>query len=219
MTNKTLSVGPVTPYIQYTDRPSIHNVTVLVNSTGATGGVPYTSYGLPYYTYYWYQNFNGSVWSKLSVPSKQYYYFIINSSIPNGTYGFKLRAIDQLGNSANSTVGYVRVNKTLTAPLLSTYSANISQQGSVTITGNLPVTGTPPYNYTWLISTNSTTNYTLASNYCIPTQGYNATKGQVVECDFVAKSTDMPGNYFLKLSITDYANFSIGSRPAKIAIT
>lgn len=215
-TNTILAVGPVTPPKQYADEPSYHNVTVLINSTGGSGGVPYTSYGLPYYTYYWYQNFNGSVWSKLSLPNKQYYYFVINSSIPNGTYGFKLRAIDQLGNSANSSVGYVQVNKTLTAPLLEAYSMQVGIPGAVTITATLPETGTPPYSYVWQVSTNSTANYTTASAYCNPATGTGQVKNAVVTCDFTTDASESPGTYYLKLRITDFVNSYVGSRPAQI---
>ena len=74
-----------------------------------------------------------------------------------------------------------------------------------TITGTIPSTGTSPFTYNWLYSTNGGSSYS-ATTQCATNSGTGQIAGNTVTCSISPNTLIASTNYLFELKVTDGAS-------------
>jgi hypothetical protein len=143
-----------------------------------------------------------------------------------GTYYYYLVVSDGNSTTAATTKAFaVAVNPALTAPLTPAISSNatVGQGQTMTITATIPSTGTPPYSWQWLYSTDGGKIYVPATTaQCSTPSGSGASAGATETCLFATTANTTAGSYLFELKVTDSAaqqEANVVSAPVAAAVT
>ncbi len=84
--------------------------------------------------------------------------------------------------------------------------ATVVQGGTTAVSASVPITGTAPYSWQWLYSTDGGANYALATPAeCTVPRGSGAAAGAYESCTFATSGATEPGAYDFELRVTDGA--------------
>ena len=123
------------------------------------------------------------------------------------TYNFELKVTDdatQAEHTTSASSATVSVATALTAPSSPTVSATaLDLNQPLTVTDAIPTTGTAPYAWTWLMSTNGG-SYSTAT-VCAVDTGAGAGAGQEVTCSIAGSALTKGDTYNFELKVTDSA--------------
>jgi hypothetical protein len=127
------------------------------------------------------------------------------------SYTFELKITDSATtptSASSSGSSSVSVASTLVAPaaptIVSGQAVDLGQ--TATLTTSLPTTGTSPYAWTWMYSTNGGSSYSAAtSSICANPSGSSGAAGATVTCTFATTGTTSTGSYLFELKVTDSA--------------
>jgi hypothetical protein len=126
-----------------------------------------------------------------------------------GTHYYYLVVSDGNYTTAATTKAFAAtVNPELTAPLAPATASNATadQGQTLTITAVIPSTGTPPYSWQWLYSTDGGTTYAPATtSQCATPSGSGASAGDTETCSFATTTGTAAGSYLFELKVTDSA--------------
>ena len=127
---------------------------------------------------------------------------------PSGTDSYSVIAYDTgtattfTFNSISNTVVVYPALSAPSAPAISDQKLDVDQ--AETITGAMPSTGTSPYTYNWLVSTNGG-GYSTTTQ-CTTTGGANQIAGNTVTCSISGNKLSAGQNYAFELQVTDSAS-------------
>jgi hypothetical protein len=201
---------PATPTVSLTalDVNQAETVTGTIPSTGSSP-----------YSYTWLVSVNGASYvtatqCTANTGSNQNPGNTITCSINGGTltvtdtYNFKLQVVDSASNptTANSAASStITVSSQLTAPLAPSISApKLDVNQAETVTATIPTTGTTPYSYVWLVSTDGGA-YTT-STLCTVNSGSNQNAGNTVTCSIPGGTLTVAATYNFELQVRDAAS-------------
>src|SRR5271157_4876928 len=93
-------------------------------------------------------------------------------------------------------------------PLSAPTTTSIVHQGETsTLTMTTPSSGTPPYSWQWLYSTNGGSSYSNATaEQCAAPSGTGAAEGFTVTCSFATTDSTPTGTYLFELEVSDSAS-------------
>jgi hypothetical protein len=134
-----------------------------------------------------------------------------NTLTASTSYAFELKVTDSASTPVSVTSPAsvtLTVASTLLAPAAPTISSNpvVDQGQTATLTVTLPTTGTSPYAWTWLYSTNGGSTYSVAtSSECAVPSGSGASAGASETCSFATTGTTSTGSYLFEVRVTDSA--------------
>jgi len=169
-------------------------ITLTANPTG----------GSPPYSYQWYWSSSPgtcgpadalgsgptqSTGAEITIPATYYYCVVVT---------------DSASNNSTSLPDAVSASSMLTAPSPPTVSAttlNVDQ--GLTVTGVIPSTGTPPYSWQWLVSTNG--GIGVDATQCSVDHGSGAGAGDTKTCNIVGGTLIVGDSYAFDLQVTDSA--------------
>jgi len=133
---------------------------------------------------------------------------------PGEVYTFEL-AINDSATSAESQTSAasatVTVASALTAPGAPTIFSNpvVDRGQTSTLRATVPSSGTSPYSWQWLYSTDGGTTFNLATSaQCSTPSGSGAPGGAVETCSFVTTGSTLPGGYKFELQVSDSASLA-----------
>ncbi|MDE1871385.1 MAG: hypothetical protein KGI06_04060 [Candidatus Micrarchaeota archaeon] len=207
--NKVLSAPTVSPSPVNMDNGQ--TMTLSSNTQGGTG-----SYGL----YLWGSSCTGVSLSTVSTPALTF--------TPTGTGACTAEievndtgtstgvGLFPLQESNTSALDSITINTVLTAPSQPTVTNTIMDQGEDTIiTATLPSSGTPPYTYNWMVSTNGGGSFSPATAQCGATASGTALADEQVSCTFKTNTLTAPlGGYYFELKIND--STTAGATPPEV---
>jgi hypothetical protein len=207
----------VNPALGAVSTPSISAAKLEVNQVETvTGTMPST--GTSPYTYNWLVSINSGAYAAATqcatnsgsgqISGNTVTCAISASTLTAGnTYNFELKVTDNsvtpstATSSASPTVS-VSSQLTVATPTVSAPKLDVDQ--AETITGTIPSTGTSPYTYNWLVSTNGGVSYS-ATTQCATNSGSGQTSGNTVTCSIAANTLTVGTNYLFELKVTDSA--------------
>ncbi len=102
----------------------------------------------------------------------------------------------------------VTVNSMLTAPGAPAITSNpiVDRGQTSTLTATVPSSGTTPYSWQWLYSTDGGSHYNpTTSSQCATPSGSGASGGTLLTCSFVTTGSTTVGSYLFELKVTDSA--------------
>ena len=146
--------------------------------------------------------------------------------IGGDSYKFELKITDSATTPETTTStasSSVAVSSALTAPSAPTISSNpiVDLGQTATLTAALSSTGTAPYSWQWLFSTNGGTSYaSAASSQCATPSGSGGSAGATETCSFATTVATTTGSYLFELKVTDGATTpETATSPASGAVT
>ena len=181
-----------------------------------TGALPTT--GTPWYSWQWLVSVNGKPYSNATqcvmnsgtggIGNDTETCVIPTDTLVAGTtYTFELQVTDSAAapetqvSSGSSTVA---VRSALTAPGAPTTGATtLDADQALTVTGTVPLTGSPTYSWQWLISVNGSA-YAPAT-VCAVNSGTGAVAGATETCSIAGTKLAANDSYAFKLQVTDRA--------------
>jgi hypothetical protein len=182
-----------------------------------TGTIPST--GTSPYSYSWQISVDGGTYTSATqcaqnTGSNQISNNAVACTVPGNTltagdtYNFELEAADSATTqeSASSSPSItINAYTQLTAPSAPTVSSpKLDRDQLEAMTGTMPSTGTSPYTYNWLVSTNGGSSYSLTTP-CATTSGAGQSSGNTVTCNIAANTLTVSANYLFELRVTDSA--------------
>jgi hypothetical protein len=177
------------------------------------------STGTPPYTYTWHISVNGGSFSTATectqpTGSGQSAGNTVTCTIPANTldagnsYNFALEIADSATapeSQFSGTSNTVAVYSQLAAPSAPTvFRPKIEFNQPETINDTMPSSGTPPYSYAWLMSTNGQ-SYS-ATTPCATSSGSGIPAGNIVTCSISPNTLTVGNTYNFELTVTDSAN-------------
>ena len=142
------------------------------------------------------------------------------------SYKFELMVTDSASSAESATSGAsssVAVSAALAAPSAPTITSDpvVDLGQTSTVTGTLPSTGTGPYAWQWLYSTNGGSSYAPATSaQCAAPSGSGGSGGATETCSFATTGATPTGSYEFELKVTDSATTSeSATSPASPAVT
>ena len=201
--NPALSVAAPSPSSQSVDQGQTATLTGTAPSSGTAP-----------YTYQWLEEAPGagsfSDAGACTAPTTLTCSFATSGSTTTGVYQFELQVTDSsvLPSVATSTTAFVGVNTTLTAPSapIITQDQRVDQGQTSILTATVSTSGTAPYSWQWLYSTNGGSSYGAAStSQCSVPSGTGATAGAVETCSFATTASTPTGDYLFEFKVTDSA--------------
>jgi len=127
------------------------------------------------------------------------------------SYTFEFEVTDSASTPESTTSAAssaVLVGTVLTAPAAPTIATNpaVDLGQTSTLTDTIPGTGTAPYSYAWLYSTNGGSSYSAATAAeCATPSGSGDGAGATVTCSFATTGSTPTGSYLFELKVTDSA--------------
>lgn len=147
---------------------TVLNITVPRPALGIDVGHSATLNSTPFggilpYTYQWYEESPGSsTWTAISGATSRNYTVSTTESTATGVWNFNVLLTDAAGGINYSGSIPLAINKLPTfASNTATTSSNIIDIGeNFSVTSNLPINGTPPFNYTWYVKAPESSSFT-----------------------------------------------------------
>ena len=179
-----------------------------------TANMPST--GTSPYAYTWHVSTNNGVYAgatqcTVNSNSGQIPGNTVTCTIPGGTlsagniYNFEIEVTDSATaqeSAFSAASNTITVYPSLTPPSAPTLSAPyLDVDEAESVTGVMPSTGTSPYTYSWLISTNG--GGYLSATQCAAPTGSNQTAGNMVTCDIASNALVANNLYNFELQVTD----------------
>ena len=169
--------------------------------TGALAG------GVSPYTYNYFNVTGGTTLNKYTgvAGTSNAFAFTVSSSTQNHALTYNLVVTDSFPVTLNSIGNTIIVNTQLAAPAAPTLPANaIDHTQPITITGVIPSTGTPPYDYSWLVSIDGPP-YVVATR-CGVDIGTGQAANAVESCVVPGNTLSAGNTYALELQVEDGAS-------------
>ncbi|MCI4353380.1 MAG: hypothetical protein L3K14_08400, partial [Thermoplasmata archaeon] len=130
-----------------------------------------------------------------------------NTLTVGATYTFELQVTDSAFAPSQTTSNpspTIIVNSALTAPAAPTVSATkLDVNQLLTVTGDIPVTGTSTYTWQWLTSVNG--GGYASSTQCAVNSGSGASRGATKTCSIAANTLTVGNTYAFELQVSDTA--------------
>jgi hypothetical protein len=182
-----------------------------------SGTIPST--GTPSYSWQWLVSVNGLPYvaatscainsgSGAAVGAAATCSIAANTLIAGDTYAFELKVTDSafspvtLTSSPSSTVAVSSTLGVVATPTVSATKLDYNQ--ALTVSGTIPLTGTPTYSWQWLVLVNGAGGYNDATQ-CALNSGSGANGGAPVTCLIAASTLTVTDTYKFELQVTDGA--------------
>ena len=209
--NSALVAGAVTP----------SGPTYDVGQTATLTSHP--SLGTSPYTYQWYSSATGTgacSAGTLIGSATSSTYVAPTGSAGTTYYCYVVTDSATTPTSAGSTWDKVVVNSQLGAPGAPTPSTTtLDADQQLWVNGTLPVTGTPPYSWQWLVEVNGVGGY-VPTTQCAVNGGSGAAAGTLESCSIPGNTLAASTSYSFELKVTDSATTSVVvTSPPSAAVT